>query len=495
MEKKKFKMPSSFTVLFIIIAIMAALTWVIPAGQYQVDENGNNIPGTYEQVESTPQGVWDVFSAPIEGVLGTETTSGAIEVMLFVLVIGGFLGVVAKTGAIDAGIGGIVTRYQGREKKLIPILMFVFALGGTTFGMAEETMAFYGLIIPIMIVAGFDTLVAVSVVMLGAGIGVMCSTVNPFATGVASGALGISIADGMGWRILLFIISYIVSVTFVMRYATKVEQDKRNSLVYATYEADKAHFAMKEDIPKATGTQKAVLGVFIGTFVFMIMSLIPWDMFGLNFFVNLNEAVHSTILGDIIGQSALPIGWWYFVEITILFLVASIIVKFVARMKEEEFIDAFLDGARDLLGVALIIGLARGIQVIMNDGQIIATFLYWGELLLSDLGPAMFGIITYLFFIPMSFLIPSTSGLASATMPIIGGLAQFAGVASHVVVTAFQSASGIVNLIAPTSAVVMGSLAIARIPYGTWIKYIWKLIAILFFINMFVVAIAAVVSS
>jgi uncharacterized ion transporter superfamily protein YfcC len=189
-------MPSAFTILFIIIVIIAILTWIIPAGKYSTDKAGNIISGTYRAVASKPQGIWDVFMAPVIGMVGDEKTEGAISVSLFILVIGGFLGVVNKTDALNKGISSIVHRYKGREKQLIPILMILFAIGGSTYGMGEETIAFYPLLIPVMMGVGFDSLVAVAIALVGTQVGCLASTVNPFATGVASQTLNISPGDG-----------------------------------------------------------------------------------------------------------------------------------------------------------------------------------------------------------------------------------------------------------------------------------------------------------
>ncbi len=495
--KKKFKMPSAFTVLFLIIIFVAALTWIIPAGQYETDKSGNIDASSYEQIDQQPQGLWDVATAPINGMIGTDTTDGAISVSLFIIVIGGFLGVVQRTGAIDAGIGSVVKKSKGKEKRLIPILMLIFALGGTTYGMAEETMAFYPLLIPVIIAAGFDTLTAVAIIFLGAGAGTLASTVNPFATGVASQSLGISIGDGIVIRLLLFVLCVGVSILYVYRYASKVEKDPTKSLIADQMPEHKKHFAIVEDVATTTRKQKQVLWLFCISFVVMIASLVPWSQLNENWtiFNTINSKIKEIpFIGDFYGQSSLPLGEWYFTEITMLFLVMSIVIGLVARMKESDIVDSFVDGAKDLLSVALIVGLARGIQVIMNDGMITDTVLHWGADALSGLPPAIFSVLTFVFYLPMSFLIPSTSGLASATMPIIGGLAPFVDVPQHIVVTAYQSASGIVNLITPTSAVLMGALAIAKVNYGTWLKFVGKLIAILIAINVVVLVLATMVS-
>lgn len=496
-KKKKFSMPSSFTVLFLIIVAIAILTWFIPAGSYNTDDAGNIIAGTYHTVESHPQGIWEVFMSPVKGMLGTDTTPGAIEVSLFIMVVGGFLGVVTKTGALDAGIASIVKAYKGKEKKLIPVLMLIFAIGGTTFGMGEETLAFYPLILPVMVGVGFDTLVAVAIVLVGSQIGVLASTVNPFATGVASQALGISPGEGIIWRLILFIVLYAASTFYVYRYAVKVEKDPDASFVAEQKEKNIDHFKIHESQKELDARQKNVMILFALTFFIMILGLVPWTSLNQNwsFFERFNSfLVDIPVVGSLLGAGMVPLGEWYFQEITMLFFLMAVIIGLLYRLPEGEIVDAFMDGAKDLLSVALVVAIARGIQVVMNDGMITATVLHWGEEGLSGLSPVFFTILTYIFYIPMSFLIPSTSGLAAATMGIMGPLGGFSGVPQHLVITAYQSASGIINLITPTSGVVMGALAIARIDLSTWWKFMAKLIALVFILTCVILGIAAVFS-
>lgn len=469
-EKKKFSMPSAYTILFALIAVVAILTWVVPAGQYQMQETeGGQIPiaGTYETIESTPQGIFDVLTAPAAGF------EEAVEVALFIIIIGGFLGVVMKTGAIDSGIAHIVRRLKGREKIMIPILMILFGIGGSTYGMAEETIAFYPLIVPVFVAAGYDTITAVAVILLGAGVGVLGSTVNPFATGIASGFADISLGQGMGLRLAILVVSEIAAIWYVMKYAEKVRKDPSLSLTYDTRKADEAHFLSQKkegEFGAFTGKTKVILALFAITFVVMILGVIPFSDMGI---------------------TAIPtLGWW-FKELSTLFLVMAVVIGLVGGMKEAELVESFVEGARDLLGVALIVGLARGITVVMNAGNMTATVLNLGENTLAGLGQIPFAVLTYIFYIPMSFLIPSTSGLATLSMPIMAPLGDFAGVGRDVVITAYQSASGIVNLLTPTSAVVMGGLAIARVSYDKWLKYVWKFLIISFLITVAFLCIGA----
>ena len=399
---------------------------------------------------------------------------GAIDVALFVLIIGGFLGVTMKTGAINAGIAWVVGRLKGKEKWLFPILMTIFAIGGTTYGMAEETLAFYALIITVMLAAGYDGLAAGATILLGAGIGVIGSTINPFATGIASGFAGVTISEGLIGRLVLLIAGTILGIIFVVRYAERVKKDPTKSLIYGAkaenekqfMSAGEAGLAEGTDFGEFTGRHKTILFLFFLAFVAMVYGVIPWEDLGLAF----------------------PTWWWWFPEMTACFLFFGILIGIVGRLSEKQLVDTFVDGARDMLGVALIIAVARGVTVIMNNGLITDTVLYWAEQAVAGLSSVAFIIVTYLLYLPLSFLIPSSSGLATVSMPIMAPLGQFAGVPSYLIVTAYQTANGLVNLVTPTSAVVMGGLAIARVGYGTWWRFVWPLLILLALLSILVLA-------
>jgi uncharacterized ion transporter superfamily protein YfcC len=485
-KKSRFRLPSAYTILFALIVLAAIATWAIPAGTYNLNELGEPVPGTYHEVASHPARILrDSLTAPINGLYGVEnakgninyynsgTLFGAIDIALFILVIGGFLGVTMRTGAIEAGIGTLVQRMEGKERWMIPVLMGVFALGGTTFGMAEESLAFYALVITVMIAAGYDALTGAAIVLLGCGIGVLGSTVNPFATGIASGIAGISISDGIIGRLVILIVGLAIGIFFVLRYADRVKKDPTKSVVYDLKAENEAHFgaATGAGVATLTGKQKVVLGLFALAFVVMIYGVVPWEDIGIPF----------------------PTWWWWFPEMTASFLLFAIIIGVVARLGEGELTNSFVDGARDLLGVALIIGIARGITVIMNNGQITDTVMHWIENALGDKGDVTFLIVMFLLFLPLSLVIPSTSGLATLSMPIVAPLAGFIGVSAALVVTAYQSASGVMNLVVPTSAVVMGGLAIARVPYGTYLRWVWPLLALLTALTLIVLAVSAAV--
>ncbi|GLO59806.1 transporter [Vibrio sp. MACH09] len=463
-----FKFPSAYTILFALIAIVALFTWIVPAGQYDRAMNedlGREVPiaGTYKAVDSNPQGVIDVLLAPIDGFYDHNSyEAAAIDVSLFILIIGGFLGLVTKTGAIDAGIERVTHRLEGREELMIPILMALFAAGGTVYGMAEESLPFYTLLVPVMMAARFDPVVAAATVLLGAGIGTLGSTINPFATVIAANAAGIPFTTGMALRIGILVIGWVLCVGYVMRYAKMVRADKTKSIVFDKYEENKAHFLGENagESLEFTGTRKLILCLFGAAFGIMIYGV--------------------------------AVAGWWMAEISAMFLGATIIIGLVARMSEEDFVTSFIDGARDLLGVALIIGIARGIVVIMDRGMITDTILNSAEHIVTGLSSIMFINVMYWLEILLSFLVPSSSGLAVLTMPIMAPLADFAGVGRDLVVTAYQSASGIVNLLTPTSAVVMGGLAIARVPYVRWVKWVMPLVGMLTVLIMGMLSIGAI---
>ena len=438
-------MPTAYTILFALIALVALSTWFIPAGSYDYDAEGVPITGTYHAVEPSPQGVGDVLQAAFAGFYD------AVDVCVFILMVGGFLGVVMKTGAVDAGVGAVIRALGGREKWLIPILMLFFGLGGTTYGMWEETMAFYPLLIPVFLAAGYDAVVGISVILLGAGAGIISSTVNPFATGIASGFAGVTLGDGILLRILQWVVFGGAAIWYVASYAAKVKRDPSHSVVGV----GAGRLQVNADKPiELTTRRKVILVVFAAVFLIMTYAVIPFDEMGL----------------------PLPaLGWW-FPQLSALFLVGGVIVGLIDRMDEGDIAEVFVSGCADLLGVALIIGISRGITVIMNGGSVTDTILHWGEEALSGAGPVAFVVLVYLIYLPLSVLIPSSSGLATLSIPIVAPLGRFAGVGGDLVVTAFQSASGLVNLITPTAAVVMGALALGKVGYDRWFKYVWKLI-------------------
>ncbi|WP_332642235.1 YfcC family protein [Aeromicrobium sp.] len=489
--KRTFHFPSAFTVLFGVTVLVWLLAFIVPTGAYKLDDSGAPIPGSYEGVDSGlsfGDRLMQLFMAPVNGLYGVKASEGgfigpyesgelfgAVGVFMFVLAIGIFITMSMKTGAIDAGVARVARRFQSHGVVVIAILMVLFSLGGTTEGMAEETLGFYALVIPLALSLGYDRMVAAATILIGAGIGVLASTVNPFATGVASEASGISIGDGIGFRLLMYVVLVPVGVLFVVRYAGKVKADPTKSLVGAQ-EGDAELIALGVgEVPELTGRQKSVLAIVGLTFAFMIFAIVPW----------------AQVIG---GPDAASYGWqldWYFPELAALFIVMSIVVGLIGGLGEQGLTSTLVRGAGDFIGVGLIIVLARGITVIMNNSEITDTVLHSMEDVVSNTSAGVFGGLMLLINIPLAFLVPSTSGHAALAMPILAPLADFANVPRAMVVTAFQSASGIVNLITPTSAVVMGGLALAKVRYDQYLRFIAPLLLVLVVLCTAFIAIGA----
>ena len=474
MSKKKFKMPSSYVIIMAIVILVAILSWVLPGGAYDyVDPTASKlepIAGTFHEVESNPQGIADVIMAPINGFMD------AVDIILYTLVIGGFLAVVMKTGAIDAGIGAIIRKLKGREKLLIPILMLVFSIAGAAFGIEEETLPFFPVLIPVLLAAGYDTLVGLSIIKMGAALGVMGSIANPFAVAIASRFAGISMTDGIGIRLILLAIYIPAGIIFTMRYAEKVRKDPTKSLVYAQAEENKKFFLKGgsdlDAMPELNGKRKLILLVFGLSFVIMIWGVLAWEDLGIPIW---------------------PPMWWWFPELCGVFLAASIIVMLIDRMDADTFIDTFLNGAKDLMGVAVIIGVARGVSIVMNDAMITDTILHFGENLLVNTSSVIFSIATYIIYLVLSFFVPSSSGLATLSMGIMAPLADFASVGREIVVIAYAAANSMLALIAPTCGLLMGVLEMTRTSYITWMKFVGKFLLFIAVATMVVLAGATII--
>ncbi len=492
--RRSFHFPSAFAVLFGVTIAVWLLAFVIPSGTYRTDaDSGRPIPGSYAASDSGlsfGDRLMDLFMAPVNGLYGILNSDGKIGpyesgelygaagVFLFVLAIGIFITMAMRTGAIDDGVARVAQRMSGRGTALIAVLMILFSIGGTTEGMAEETLGFYALLIPLMLALGYDRMVAAATILVGAGIGVLASTVNPFATGVASDAADISIGDGIGYRFLMYLVLVPVAVWWVTRYARRVKADPSRSLVGPVDGDDELRGHGLRDVAHLTGRQKSVLAIVAATFAFMIFAIVPWA-----------QVIH--------GPDASSFAWqldWYFPELAALFLVMSLVVGVVGGLGEHGVSEALTRGAGDFVGVGLIIVLARGVTVIMNNTEITGTVLHAMENTVSGTSSGVFGAVMFLINVPLAFLVPSTSGHAALAMPILAPLADFAGVQRSIVVTAFQSASGVVNLITPTSAVVMGGLALAKVRYDQYLRFVLPLVGILLVLGTAALAFGAVMS-
>ena len=505
-KKKKFKFPSAYTVLLTIMIVIALITQVVPGvkkaqiadvvmapvtGMVGIKDNALDEAISTSMSEGGIEAALETINnadTPYVSVWNDGTLKGAIDVALFVLIIGGFLGVITKTGALDAGVGALVKKLKGKELMLIPVLMLIFSLGGTSYGMAEESLAFYALITATMMAAGFDPLVGAATLLLGCGVGVLGSTVNPFAIGAAisaAGAAGVEINQGTTiiLGVALWIVPLIISILYVMNYAKKVYTDKGKSILskHELNEAKEAFDNNSGEILELSGKQKVALGLFAFSFVVMIISVIPWNDFGVTIFDNTS------------WFNGASLGTWWFPELTVWFFIMAIVIGLVCRMSEEDIVKSFISGCADMVGVALVVGISRGISFMMANSGLDLFILDKASGILSGVSGMLFANMAYLIYIALSFLIPSTSGLASVSMPIFAPLAERLNIAPEIVVSAFSAGSGIVNLITPTSGVVMGGLAIAKIEYSTWMKFVTKLLVLIFIATVAILAIGSMI--
>lgn len=485
--KKKRGMPSSFTILLALLAIVAVVT-VIVSGT-----SGGEV---------TAARLSDFCTAPIKGF------ADALPVCLFVMILGGFLGMMTETGALDNGIAVLVQKLKGNEIMLIPVLMLIFSLGGTTYGMCEETVPFYALLAATMMAAGFDPMVGAATVLLGAGCGCLGSTVNPFAVGAAVDALtgvGIEVNQSIiiGLGAVLWIVTTAMSIVFVMNYAKKVKADKGSTILsmQELKDAEEAHGKAASEVHKEvklTGRQKGVLIAFAFTFVVMIVGFIP--------LADLNEGVanffdagavydadgNTVVQGWSALITGLPIGQWYFDEASTWFFLMAILIGIIGGLSEKQIVNTFITGAADMMSVVLVIALARGISVLMANTGLDVYVLDAAANALAGLSGVIFAPMSFLVYFGLSFLIPSTSGMATVSMPIMGPLAVKLGFSPEVMVMIFSAAIGVVNLFTPTSGAIMGGLALAKIEWTTWLKFALKLIVALSVVCAIILTVACV---
>lgn len=485
--KKKRGMPSSFTILLALLAIVAVVT-VIVSGT-----SGGAV---------TAARLSDFCTAPIKGF------ADALPVCLFVMILGGFLGMMTETGALDNGIAVLVQKLKGNEIMLIPVLMLIFSLGGTTYGMCEETVPFYALLAATMMAAGFDPMVGAATVLLGAGCGCLGSTVNPFAVGAAVDALtgvGIEVNQSIiiGLGAVLWIVTTAMSIFFVMSYAKKVKADKGSTILsmQELKDAEGAHGKAASEVHnevKLTGRQKGVLIAFAFTFVVMIVGFIP--------LADLNEGVanffdagavydadgNAVVQGWSALITGLPIGQWYFDEASTWFFLMAVLIGIIGGLSEKQIVNTFITGAADMMSVVLVIALARGISVLMANTGLDVYVLDAAANALAGLSGVIFAPMSFLVYFGLSFLIPSTSGMATVSMPIMGPLAVKLGFSPEVMVMIFSSAIGVVNLFTPTSGAIMGGLALAKIEWTTWLKFALKLIVALSVVCAIILTVACV---
>ncbi|WP_420601840.1 YfcC family protein [Flagellimonas sp.] len=483
---KKIKFPTAHTILFIISAVVCLLTWIIPAGQYdrlfydgdsgtfEIQSGEDNrslpatqdtldeltiqipiekfkegaiskpisIPSTYQKTDGQPQGIVEFIQAPLKGIMQS------MDIILLVLIIGGLISIVNATKAFEAGIAWLAEKLRGREFVLIIMVTTLIALGGTTFGLEEETIAFYPILIPIFLAARYDAITCVASIYIGSSIGTLASTVNPFSTIIASDAAGINWTEGLNSRLVMLTLGLILCITYIIRYAQRIKKNPERSLIQDQKEEIEKMFMIsgQSAATKLNGKLKLVLLVFASCFLVMVY-----------------------------GVSQL--GWW-FLEMTSVFFAGALIIALIARINEKQFVTEFMLGAKDLLSVAFIIGIARGITVLMEDGQISDSLLFYASELTSGMHKGLFINVTFILYNGLAFFIPSSSGMAVLTMPIMSPLADSVGIGREIMVNAYQFGVGLFKFISPTG-ILLASLALVNVGYDKWLKFIMPLVLLL----------------
>lgn len=483
-EKKKRRSISTFAILLAVLLLVSIFTWVASGQTYTgYDEE------TGEAVEMAVEGasLSDILMAPIAG------WHDAGDVIGFVFCLGAFLSILNATGALETGIQVLVKKLKGKELVLVWILMFLFSVGGTTYGMGEETVGFYILLAATMMAAGFDPMVGAATVLLGAGTGVLGSTINPFATGAAVAAAGVDLNMGIVYveAIILWLATYVISALFVTAYARKVKDGKGSIFTAEQIDECKAAYGTSTEIDAnvhLTGRQKGVLIVFALSFVVMILGFIPWG--------SLNEGIYNAFgfSGLLTGN---PFGDWWFDDAATWFLLMGIIIGLIGLDDKSKMVPCIVAGFADMISVNLVIALARATTVIMGSTGL-GTWLVEASvtaLSASGLPAPIFAFLDYLLHVGLSFLVPSSSGLASLSAPIVSPIVAGMGWSVETSIMINVAANGFVNLFTPTCGFIMGGLALARVPWETWVKWSAKLLAVIAVVSAVVLTVAMLVLS
>lgn len=501
-EKKKFEFPGAVTILVLVLLLMWVVTILLPSGSYQRDEDGAPIAGTYEQIDSplsAGEQVVQLIRAPINGTYGVQGVDGFVDpdepgflfgsvgVVVFIFSLGIFISVSFATKSLEVAVAGLAAKLRSRGWLLIVVIMVLFSLLGSTMGFSVETFGFYALFLPLMMALGYDRMTTAGMIILSASAGNLASTVNPFSIGVASGEAGVSIGDGITLRVILWVVVTAITTYWVVRYATKVKADPTQSLVMGddieeTYgEEDVVDeaiaFEAEPDAADAvlTGTQKVVLAITGLTFGLLIFSVIPWSsILG----SASGPADYDTLHATTIEPYSWELGWW-FPQLSMLFVFSAITIGFVSRMGEKKIVRLLTQGVGDMVGPAIVIVLARGVAVLLNNTQTLDTVLNSMESLVDGSSAGVFALLVAAVNMPLAFLIPSSSGHATLAMPLLGPLADFAGLSRPLTITSFQMGHGLMLLIAPTNVVIVGGLAIAKVGYDKYLRLVLPLFAML----------------
>ncbi len=483
--------PGPIPILMIVIILAAISTWLLPAGQYNklsvtgktftmvtdtseialplkqqtLDSLGIRIkvdkfikgeirkpvsvPGSFTKQNRNQQGFINILQAPIKGIIDS------VDIILFVLIIGGFMFVFNETGAMLKGITWLAHIMKGREHWLIAILTTVFSFFAASYGMGEEALVFYPILVPLFLAAGYDLLVPLAIIFGGTSVGALPAFSNPFSVIIASNAAGINWMDGLTERLILWVIVTAFLVWYILRYAAKIKKDPTTSLVYKIDGEVKSLYQVnisdESSTPKLDWKTKLLLLIYIATFLTMIGGVVFLD--------------------------------WWTTEMSALFLGSSILIAVITRLNEKIFIREFVKGAESLLAVAFIIGVARGVTIILNEGHVSDSILYYTANMVQGIQPALFILMLLAFYLVFSIFIQSTSGMAVLTMPIIGALAILVNVPGREIVNSYLYGMCLMSFLAPTG-LILPSLAMVNISLKTWFKFIMPLLIMLTIICM-----------
>lgn len=453
-KKKKFSVPHVYILLLAMILFFAILSYIIPAGQYEVmDVDGTEVinPDSYTQVDSTPVSIMGFLTALPRGLIESA------QIIFFIFIVGGSFGVLNKTKAIEAAMGGLIKKMKDKTILIIPLVMIAFSLLGAIFGMAEETIPFIPIFVSLCIAMGYDSITGAAIVFVGASVGFAAAFINPFTLQVAQGIAGLPILSGMTFRIIMYAVMVSVSIFMVMRYAMKV---KKNPLHSPMHDIDKKRTGIMslEDLEEFNGTRKLILLIFLATIILLVVGVVEWG--------------------------------WYMNEIAALFLGMSMVVAIVSRMGFNNYANALSEGMTDIASGALVVGFARGILVIMIDGNILHPILHAASNFLGQFPSAISAAGMYVFQCLLNVLVPSGSGQAAISIPIMAPLGDLVGVTRQTSVVAFQLGDGLSNILTPTSGYFMAGLALAKIPWERWAKWFIKIVAVLYLIGLIFVLIA-----
>lgn len=450
-SKKKFgegiKVPHTLVIISAIIIFVAIATYFVPGGAYEkiVNEAGKTVvvDGSFTYVENQPQGVFDVLQAPIQGII-----EGA-EIIAFLFIVGGAFNLISRTKAIDFGIVRIVSLFRGKEILIIPIIFSMFSLGGAVFGMTEEAVPFIAMMVPLTLVLGYDSIVAVAITYLACNTGFASAMLNPFTVGIAQSIAEIPMFSGIEYRTIIWIISTITVITFIMLYAKKIKKNPELSPVYESDQKKRQNLANFENQDDTFDTAHKII-------LFLLAACI-----------------------GIIVWGVLAKGFWI-PQIAAVFLATGFISGLIGKLSPDEMADAFILGAKDMIGAAVMLGFARGIVIVAENASIIDTILFHLAQVLGTLP----GLIASYLMLPIqmfiNFFVSSGSGQAALTMPILAPLGDLIGISRQLTVLIFQLGDGFSNAMFPTSGILIACLGLAGIPYGKWLKWILPLQGILF---------------